>query len=60
MADHPTSLASSLPPPCILEELPEFQFVVYSHNQCVVRLAILNPSKSILYSYDHLDLPILQ
>lgn len=27
-----------LPPPCTIEELPEFQFVVYSHNQCVVCL----------------------
>ncbi len=32
-------------PPCPLEELPEFQFLVFSHNQCVVRLAILIPSK---------------
>jgi len=47
-------------PPCILEELPEFQLVVYSHNKCVVRLATLNSSKSILYSYDHLDFPALQ
>ncbi len=29
------------------EELPEFQLVVYSHNQCVVRLAIIIPSKII-------------
>ena len=27
-----------LPPPCELEDLPEFQYVVISHNQCVSSL----------------------
>jgi N-acyl-phosphatidylethanolamine-hydrolysing phospholipase D len=25
-----------LPPPCPLDQLPDFQFVVTSHNQCVI------------------------
>lgn len=25
-----------LPPPCELEDLPDFQYVVTSHNQCVL------------------------
>ena len=37
------SIRRRLPPPCTLEELPEFQFVVYSHNQCVVYLATRSP-----------------
>ena len=41
------SIRRRLPPPCTLEELPEFQFVVYSHNQYVVCLATLSPSESI-------------
>jgi hypothetical protein len=41
------SIRRRLPPPCTLEELPEFQFVVYSHNQCVVCLATLSSSESI-------------
>ena len=41
------SIRRRLPPPCTLEELPEFQFVVYSHNQCVVCLVTLSPSESI-------------
>ena len=54
------SIRRRLPPPCVLEELPEFQFVVYSHNQCVVRLATLTPLRVYIFSYDHLDLPTLQ
>lgn len=30
-----------LPPPCELEDLPDFQYVVTSHNQCVVLHNIL-------------------
>ena len=53
-----------LPPPCTLTELPEFQFVVYSHNQCVLSLceslSVFNARPKITCSYDHLDLPTLQ
>ena len=49
-----------------LVELPEFQFVVYSHNQCVLRpgerLSSLLTEEISIYicSYDDLDLPTLQ
>jgi hypothetical protein len=34
-----------LPPPCTVAELPEFQFVVYSHNQCVLLSSPGRPSR---------------
>jgi N-acyl-phosphatidylethanolamine-hydrolysing phospholipase D len=50
-----------LPPPCTVEELPEFHFVAISHNQCV-RISL--PSRTLVVahdshpnSYDHLDYP---
>jgi hypothetical protein len=58
------SIQRRLPPPCTLTELPEFQFVVYSHNQCVLSLCESLPvfiaRPKITCSYDHLDLPTLQ
>ena len=45
------------PPPCALEEVPEFQIAIF---QCVVCLGNPYSLGICVQLYDHLDLPTLQ
>ena len=55
-----TGIKRYLPPPCPILELPDYQYVLISHNQYVKNQ---NDKLELIwrvFSYDHLDLPTIR